>query len=1089
MSVYTRIPEELHDTAYGIFAVKGVIHPRKPHSNLHKMERKYSTLGNSVLSTENGGDFADDISSMNRNQAPKRLKIPSQFLKVDGGVKETSCPKIVRKNEGATQNGLTTDREMKDTVKKDGKNEDLNESTEGNPRMKVSGNDHSRDSESAKFRNRPTSKLIQDNQDLQKLFDSVRGKESQEQQSKKVGKLKVPLTFNSGINKEVGMDKENGFRKVDKKVRNASEMKDAGGLTLNECWNDRNMEKGRDETVYFTNNDLHDQYKADFQQSCSMPAKHKNAWENDAMELHTSHAKTKNSVQSYWLSKQKQAQKADVEAGDKDNMSGKNKMFMDDLNLATSTYGEMYARSGEQLPNTKFNKRYSHKSGQVVNSSDMDERGDDESPPANYMATEEDEKSPKVSLGNGKRSTTVGKLKLPSAFASNQVVQSSNAVKDKRDTANFSEQPNRSDKWKPKVSNPHQEKLEESQRDTKNFIDCKNDSSSIKESLDSEIAIFRDQIGYTTSNQEKHPKEVEEQENVKSHKENKPIGRLNIKTFFPHEKNEIIQSRKEEDSVVAKSRAIFDQTIKKKSDTKQKGVGRLRLESSKCERYEEIENLSPEGQVPSNMSNQMKEQLEKILQGRSDSVSSQISLSSSSSKRNDNKEVGSLSLSSISSLEASLTSFRTNEDFSARSYDEDPFIAGSDYEDGGNSYKVEVNSGTLESQLGNIFQKKNTREGSSTSSTASSLNTSLNAGGNVQVNRYNSNRKDDTEVRGKRKLLIDEIKQKYNDDGDTKGEMKSDSYSGEEKRNDIDEGEKAKNKYEYEYYESSKEKKDDNIQKIKGRISIPNIFECKREDEKKARVPKNKWKGDAATQNKAKEDVLADKKDDGKVETDIQMAFENKVSNTETEITSNQSKIVDSPSNFLGEQRYACDKPANGPGFNNNIDKGKDASPKGNGDHVSKKVNFHAGVGIIREDGSLDSAPTKQATAGKLSLSLLQSFDGGNATRNRPGTPGRVYNGRPKGAFDIFQKEERQVSPIAEEKTVCDGGGVAEKRDIPKSDEAEKVSSQEQSAQDVPVQATPIKNVDGYAMTSTQAEVRESPRKVIGKLSIPAMFK
>ena len=1102
MSVYTRIPNQLDDIAFGLFANEGVIHPKKPQSDNQIMERKFSTLGDSILPTESNCNFTNDINMMYHTQPPKRLKIPIQFLEEEKRDEKLSYPRNDKICERASRTEVAAGKEMKDSFKKGETCADLNESDDCFPNLRESGKDNSGKWEIGTDRNRPTSKLIQDNQDLQKLFDSVRGKESQEQQSKKVGKLELSSTFNWERNQQIEKESKNVYHNADKRIRNASEMNDSVAMTFDDWKSDKNMTKESDEIVRFhlKANDFYNSHEANFTKSNSMLDKQNGAWKNDELDLPKTHGKVRSNAESYWLSKDKKAQKVNDIAGFKENTCVENRMFMDNMNLATSNPGEVYRHSGELLLNAKLSKSHSDKCSQIVNSVDMDERSGNGILQGSYMATWNDTGNSKMTLGNGEERglKTVGKLKLPTAFASSQGRQNDNAIGNKAKDINFRGQLNSNGKWGKNITGVGKAKLGDNQKNVnKTIIDMK-DHQPINEQWASKNVPVGNQVDQENNYLEVAKKEKPE-ETAHSQNEGKLIGKLDIKAIFHQDREDLSESKREEASVVAKSKAMFDQNSNNKNGIKQRGVGRLVVGASRSERYEEIENLNPEGQVPSNISNQMKEQLEKILQGRSESVSSQVSSSSSSSKKIDNREVGRLSMSSISSLEASFTSPRTNEDLSARSIDDDPFIIGSDCEDGRINTKIKVNNGTLESQLGNIFQKKSEGGGSFSSSAGSSLNTSINAGGNENMATQINVSYDESERNTKRNQLIDAIKEKYTSDEDTRETQKKEE---EIERNDHSKSEgnqtKARN---YEYNESDKENKGEQRQRNRGRVSIPNIFNSKSENvDGKAKNSSNNarnWK--STNRSNFKEEIPVGYNGGKPLETGIQTPIPKEAS-TSAEIKDNDNaeipnkgsdgiKIMNGSSKFLEEQTLASEKSAYVLSNDKKINIENGFNVKDNGNNNAKKVNFQSGVGIIRDDGSIDSVPRKQETGGKLSLSLLKSFEGGNAIRDRPGTPGRNHSLKPRGIFGEVWNKERKALPVLEEKVPNEGNDVVIEREVLKFNDTEKVSFHENSAHGKSKQNEKMVNEKAATLTPVNAEYRESPKRVVGKLSIPAMFK
>jgi len=1099
MSVYTRVPKQLDDTAFGLFAgERGVAHLAKSQSGIQAL----SSLGDSILSEEKARKSVNDMSIMNQGEPPKRLRIPTMFLEGENGMERKKYLKDGGNCEGAKQSHVPVESEMKRSSPKSGKLD--NQRGENFTSLSGFNFDGRSNPESPTNRNRPASKLIKDNQDLQKLFDSVRGKESQEQQPKQVGKLKLPTSFSlERSHDEMGRDGKNVHKKEHGAVPYESMINETVAMTFNDWKNDENMNKGdyASSNHYSANKDFHGRFETAFEQN-SPPLNKQKTVRGNASDVKEIHKQKRNDAQNFWHIKHKQAIGINEKAGYKENMKPKNKMFVNGVNLATSSSGELYSHSMGQLYNGKLDQSDSGKCNQVMNGFDMVERGDNKI--LKDTMTDKDVRSSEVAQESidGRGLKTVGKLKLPTAFACNHDRASQNTSGKQFQAIHTKGKTNESDEMEQKIIFEKQAMIGEDQNNTNNTNICKQDWDSETKAL-ANSAEVETKVRKKNIFLERGTKDVKKEEEAVAISKVKPIGKLDINSVFSQQIETSPNEKKEESSAFSKTKAIFDQKSSKKGPRKQTGIGKLRMGSSKSERYEEIENLNPEGQVPSNMTNQMKEQLEKILQGRSDSVSSQRSSSSSSSKRNDNKEVGRLSLSSISSLETSFASPRTNEDFSARTYDDDPFNITSDYDDGEKAGNNKVNKGNLEFQLGNIFQKQNASEESAPSSAVSSLNTSLNAGEKKGGANYTNDSMEDSEDSNRRKLLIDAIKEKHSNETAAKEIAENENCTIEIDGSCLNDNAKTENlnkSHNNADFESQKHKSEEEKQRGRGRISIPNIFERQRGKENPTSISGNMRNVKLATQEGAKGANTMTQKSQKHRERDAEALVEietsdktNAKSNDCTSIsvrTRYDTEKMNVSSSILGGQSTAGEKEVSFAKIENETNLSMDLSVKESMSHAAKRVNFHNGIGIIREDGRTENVPAKQTAAGKLSLSLIQSFEGGNSIRNRPGTPGRGHASQSKGIFDEVRKEKSQMFPILEEKTPSEGSTAAREGGISTFDEVKDDCSQVQNFQSKPTENDARANgKSGMLEPNKEVKIKEPSNRVVGKLSIPAMFK
>ena len=1106
MDVYTKEPKQLDQTAFSLFAGDGgVISPRKPQTDCQELKQKYSILGQSILSTEAGGEAGSEMNSMGRegSEPARRIRIPAHFLESERGRENQDRARGSLIVGRAAANGHSPENEMNWRSKNENNNF---EEEEGRTHIDAPRESHLESNSSDESEvggvsiNRPSSKIIQDNQNLQKLFDSVRGKEMQVEQAKKVGKLRLPATFKPDDvqSRAEGRSKAVASEKMDGRTRNGPKMNDAVAMTFEE-W--KNVKERTDETFSFSKfgKSSDQRFETGFNATSSSKSLTKQSAEHRdtvlGSEANRAQAKM-NAKKNYWFEQQKQVQYNDKDSYGRETEKRVSRMNLDDVNSATSRRGD------ERLCKTEFFKSDPDKRNSFVNEERTE--ADAVNGNSNIRGKEIFQQIPKSTStemnGEDKQVKTVGKLRLPTAFASNKDNDQKDGSTKKRFDANSELQLENierqsEDLVKKEENKASHRKQEPSQSGAK--LNGRINSATGAASSSNDLQ--------TLSNSKKDKERVtsEDQRDLR-----KPIGKLNIKSFFQQEDDEKEKVTNEEDSVIARSKAIFDKDAKERN-AKQRGVGKLRLGSTKSERYEEIENLTPKGEVPSNISNQMKEQLERILQGRSESVSSQASSSSTSStKRNDGKEVGRLSLSSISSLEMSLTSPKEREELSNRSLEDDASnssIGGGSQEE---NAQTRVNSGSLECQLGSIFHRRSGEESSASSSVASSLNTSFNAGGGEQTKSQAIFSKEETEKKDRRKIITDAIKEKYG------GSAENDEMNNGSKRKVVFEVgenrpvEQSKEDVTIETCDVEKHQapvedaKEEKAPNRRGKLAIPNIFGSTTEKKGNTAllsnvtaksVDANKPSIPIGREQEARKGFLFavdDVKETKEVQIQDKMTGSKDRETGEAKNTTNGRRKVNIPSNFLDSTNASSSQSVIRGTANDDVkssDTDKVPKREKSVSQASKKVNFQDEVGFIQDNGISERKQARQATAGKLSLSLTQAFEAGDVKPKRPATPGVVGATKTGRIFEQGWKEVRDAPSIIEEDVSEERSKVLNGKGILKLEEDQRKTGKSKKNASV-IESLTTEQTE-FTFKSDEAEETEKSRRTVGKLSIPTLFK
>ena len=1094
MNVYTRTPNLLKNTAFTAFGDEEVvISPRKPQERRLDLQEKYSDLGDSFLPTSNekGSEDKMDYREPSGNQPPKRLKIPTKFLEEKTGRENTSTA-IKNKQNKETENrsfklgnessSSGFDEEYKqnsikgETAKDSGiKGKEINEDMMNKNDLN-DGDDI----------NRPTSKLIQDNQNLQQLFDCVRGKEPEAQEAKSVGRLSMPTTFVTPASNGNATEGSNWKRqKKPDAGYHSDDMGDVMAIPFAE-WKQSKHENGdSEETVNFRRDKI---CAGDGERRAGVVKAQYDMTGQGLMREDGQQRQTENDAKIYWLKKENISQQMAGKTGVKENRQNGVGLTNEKLYSTTSC-------------STGFKQKQSHKSpiqasdysdlvlngiageGKTNGESNMNQKRDDRSEIKSDAIQMNNENGGQSVSGNKR----VGKLKMPNAFTSPQgneaplrKVPAGNRL---QTVENGDETQRGNSKEVSKISGTAVSGIV-SGRNGHDYLAGKDDV-----------------ISKLAENVKTRPNEgsgIRENGSLRADEENKPVGKLNLKAFFEPEKAKV--DEKKEDSLVAKNKAVFDnKRVEKKS------VGKLRLGSSKSERYEEIDNLSPEGQLPSNMSNQMKDKLERILQGRSGSVSSQTSSSSTSSKKNETKEIGRLSSSSISSLS---TLFSSPRDGETGAKNEDDVFEDSN-ENGEENGKV--NSGSLEFQLGNIFQNRLASSNSTTSSLSGSLNASFNAGGSEtdtsrneaefertedeaqQEEEFKSDysRKEDAEMdkTERRKMIIDAIKTRYreiSEEENTGIEVESSlpisKFEEEKESNDQPVSEKQGNEQTEDparfKNEATKIKeqtgKDKTAAPKRGKIAIPSVFgNTGKENFKKLQEPIGAIKSQGHKEEAGKTPY-------------------NKINNTTKECDKEQNENT---SLIQIKQQNPSSSQVNENTKRNSNEKHTDANNTnrvsfdrkgGNDINLPKKVNFQQQVGIIGEGREVENTNIKGTGTGKLSSSLMQSFqrtdeDNTKPFMKRPPTPGRpTQSGRwneKKNQAPIFEED-------AEPKKAVGTQNVLRLDDVVEDQSSKQIDSNDN------VMSWIGSSTEDFTTKSQEKQSLDTGKKrTVGKLSIPSAFK
>ncbi|XP_065069244.1 enolase-phosphatase E1-like [Rhopilema esculentum] len=1099
MNVYTRTPNLLKNTAFTAFGDEEVvISPRKPQERRLDLQEKYSDLGDSFLPTSNekGTEHKMDYCEPSGNQPPKRLKIPSKFLEEKTGRENAGTAIIKKQNKEAGNKSFKLGNESSSNGFDGGyKQNSIRGETakdSGIKRKEINENMiNKNDSNDGDDINRPASKLIQDNQNLQQLFDCVRGKEPEAQEEKSVGRLSMPTTFVAPASNGNPTEGSNWKRQKKSDAGYQGHMGDVMAIPFAE-WKQSKHENGdREETVSFRRDKV---CAGDEERRAEVVKAQYDMTGQGLMREDGQQRQTENDAKNYWLKKENISKQMAGKTGVKENRQNGVRLTNEKVYSATSC-------------STEFKQKQSYKSpiqasdysdivlngiageGKTNGETSMNQKRDDNVGEIKSDAVQTNNENGGQSVGGNKR---VGKLKMPNAFTSPQgneaplrKVPAGNRVQ----TVENGDESQRGNAKK--VSNT-------SGRPVSETVSGRNGQGYLADEDDVISKLTGNVTDKTRPNEESG---VKENGSSRAEEEKKPVGKLNLKAFFEPEKAKV--DEKKEDSLVAKNKAVFD-----KKKVEKKSVGKLRLGSSKSERYEEIDNLSPERQLPSSMTNQMKDKLERILQGRSGSVSSQTSSSSTSSKKNETKEIGRLSSSSISSLS---TLFSTPRDEDTGNKSEDDVFEGNN-ENGEENGKV--NSGSLEFQLGNIFQNRLASSNSTTSSMSGSLNASFNAGGSEtdtsrneaefertedeaqqeQESRSDYSRKEDAEMdkTERRKMITDAIKTRYeekSEEENTSIEVESSlpisTFEEETESNDQPVSEKRDNEQAEDparfKTEATKIKEETETEQMgapkRGKIAIPSVFgNTGNESFKKRQEPITK----SAIKSKGP------KEEAGKTPN-------NKINNTIKECDKEQNENM-SPIQTKG-QNTASSFQANGNTKQNSNGKHTDANNtnkvsferKGvNEINLPKKVNFQQQVGIIGEGREVKNTNIKGTGTGKLSSSLMQSFqrtdeDNTKPFMKRPPTPGRpTQSGR--------WNEKKDQAPIFEED--AEPKKAVGTQNILRLDDVEEDQNSKQIDNNENVMSWIGSSAEDFTAKSQEKQISDTGKKrTVGKLSIPSAFK
>ena len=1090
-------------------------------------------------------------------------------------------------------------------------------------------------------RNRPSSKLIQDNQNLQQLFNSVRGgkEPNNKATNKNIGKLRMPNSFSK--DKESGRNMQGGMERQGKDQEWAQgKIEQSGGMIMNAqrgginegritdapamSFDDWKQEKDRgregsvrkEETVEFQRNRVGSLNILDNDGngagSNTYPKRYGN---HNANVIDSNKPQVHGNAKNYWLSKQNEAENWG-KAGVKQNKQSVNENYREEDYPATRNLAQF--NPNDSL-DSSMNKTHQVEStvnngvGRVSDTEDILTSKEASEKIESKMGIDEELAELRKARRNrpsieefgkdshqrqAKNMKSVGKLKLPTAFGSSQnsnKTENSSTIASQRPQKKAFGQDARFQNGGHAQDNAKEEPIGTSetidgvkeQRDPgivnsnkgrfsrdASFQDGGIKSFGGKQSIDS--GVFVSGRGPIEGNHK----------DTQSQGAQKPVGKLNMNAFFQQENGQKKEESKEE-SCVAKNKAMFDQK-NKETQKKGKGLGKLRVGSAESDRYVELDNITPEGELPSNISTDMKEQLEKILQGRPGSVSSQTS---SSSRKSEGKEVGRLSISSMSSLNTSLNSPRTvgEGDFSARSIslEEEVFKEEREHseEDSG---KKKVNNGNLKFQLDNIFQNRASGGSSSVSSSVSnSLDTSMNASGNEEGKSEfrKSIASVDGEKAERRMLIANAIKEKYgskadkdddsdksgkaNDKNDAEENMKISKNAISEKLNGLQsndegfktsgtEGQARPNKLQIKEVTTNKtESQSLEVNKAprSGKLSIPSIFGSNPNQKANQRTTNNgpvkRKKNSMADRFEQSRDLPEQVTENvtlsgsqieetvGKISNE--RASEAIADNNEvTKKGPSQARKLNIPSTFLGSQQNASTGPKNysvarntAASSNkmmlkqqtptNHVEDGRNAemsdqsvldgadearSISANTENTekdsSKKVQFEEHVGVIDKiptDEDTNGLKNTRPKSGKLSSSLILAFQNTeekpNSVKNRPATPGANGPKQNKHFFKhswdkpnespVIEEEERSV-PAKTKPDVLKLGG--EDETSMKADYESKDNNMNSVARDE-------KGMDKTWNVEKETSLKQEnenmaetvPKKKVGKLSIPSMFK
>eukprot|EP00112_Aurelia_sp_Birch-Aquarium-sp1_P011262 Seg2368.2 transcript_id=Seg2368.2/GoldUCD/mRNA.D3Y31 product="hypothetical protein" protein_id=Seg2368.2/GoldUCD/D3Y31 len=1242
MDVYIRKPNQLDSTAFGAFADERiVISPKKPQTNNSDLKEKYNELGDSFLPLDNGEETADDMESIEaRSKMPSRkLQIPTQFLEEKKGNENVSVS-VTNRSFMTTETELRRGTDSGEMMRNFGK-EEMEVST-GKQEVILNGVIERKSPEDMnQERNRPSSKLIQDNENLQQLFNSVRGDNEPDNKAtnKNIGKLRMPNAFSArkeaGICMQ-GMERQGNGKELTQRTKEdiagnvmGAQMgvKDQGRITDAPAmsFDDWKQEKDsgpdgsvrKDETVEFQRNRvgsfniLNEHNDGNGAGSKTYPKRYGN---HNANAIDSNEPQVHGGAKNYWLSKQNEEENWG-KANAKQNKQPVNGNYSEQVYPATRNLVQFNPNDSIDSSMNKIHQVESTENkgaGRVSDTEDnLTDKGASEKIEATMGIDEElaelrkarrnrpsiDEVNNGSDEGQAKNMKSVGKLKLPTAFGNSQSskkTDNSGNVASQRpkkkafgNDARFQNGGHTHDNVKVEpIGTSETIDAAKEQRDSRIVNSNKGRFSRDASFQDGGIKPIGGKQGIDSDSFVSGGGSIEEnRSDVESQGVRKPVGKLNMNAFFQQENNQKKEEKKEESSV-AKNKAMFDQK-NKETQKKGKGVGKLRVGSAKSDRYVELDNITPEGELPSNISTDMKDQLEKILQGRPGSVSSQTS---SSSRKSEGKEFGRLSISSMSSLNTSLNSPRTagEGDFSARSISlEEEVFKEEQQESEEDSWKKKVNNGNLKFQLDNIFQNRASGGSSSVSSSVSnSLDTSMNASESEEVKSEfrKSIASEDGEKAERRMLIANAIKEKYggkankdedsaklgregvvaNNKNDAEENMKIPKNAINEQLNGVqsnDEGFKTSgteaqarpnklNLKEFTPNETASQNVEVNKAPRSGKVSIPSIFGSNPNQNSNQRTTNN---GPVMRKKNSMVDKFEKSRDPpepitgNNVTTSGSKAAVGKLPNdrpseaitVDSEVPKrgpSQARKLNIPSTFLGGQQPTGNGPKNVSATRNatassnkitlkqetstnHVEVGRNAEVSDQSvldgavaarsiENVetssSKKVQFEEHVGVIGKipiDENTDGVQNTRPKSGKLSSSFMLAFENKeetpNSVRNRPATPGANGPKQNKNFFKngwdkqnenpVIEEEERSVPAQTKPDILkLDGGEqTSMKADYESKDNNMNLQSYDENM------ASKMKNVEKEtSLTQEKENTAETvPKKKVGKLSIPSMFK
>ena len=804
MNAYIKTPNRLSANAFSAFDGEEII--IKP--QIQNKTKEYNELGDSLVSLDtkqmNTSESLDDFST---RKARTPVSIPVEF---SGGM--TGNSGYMKTNEAVKKDFQYEVRSAQSSgfVADDSKGNQNNSCARGKPQgTREIGEDV----------NRPPSKLIQDSGDLPFLFNALRGKEAEEPARKKIGSLSMPGIFKDansrgkqGKEEEVAtsngtkiqVNKKNSFDKAiqvpfsEWRNERGTPVKDAQsrfGLSQQQ----RNVQEEEEGAANVSNN-------------ATMKNPLRSASTSNRPSGDDDFKQVSNISRDLWHPKQNDSQTFILQTESRiQNKQSVEEKYRGGINGATSYSQNMLtqhdmkgfdfassATDGLQLShdNSATNRQEDSTLGTTMKgNSEIEEikriRRSRSTENQNQVILQDDTNAAKK---------IVGKLKLPSTFSSiSKNMQDKKQSEVKLGSSNHQRRsPNTANDVEVNTGRqqieeqPAKYKAHIGQLDGKIEADLKHDKT-----ITNSVGLKENSFSY--NNQQTNPRtavykslpyrkqeseEISEDKRVPylkseaSDKETeddqerppKQVGRLNIQSIFAKNNTTTNEGiKKKEPSSFDKTKSMFSE--KQNSKEKQKKLGKLRLSSTKSESKEELDNLTVEGETPSNMSTQMKVQLEKILQQRSASITSQTSLIS---PRNDTQESQRSSRNGMSSTRSSssvLSLLDSNED------------------DAGGTGKV--NSGSLKAQLNGMLQGRVSGGSSKASSLANSLDNSLSSSSleeELQFSASETASNTEAEVKDerkeKRKMIAEAIKMKYGkkkqrDDGiNESGETAKDAGNG-----------------------------------------------------------------------------------------------------------------------------------------------------------------------------------------------------------------------------------------------------------------------------------------------------------------------